>query len=186
MPIETEDIAAILALLLEVLGWLLHIFFATGYTLLCKWLEHIRNHEFDQRPRKIDRRYCLMAIIFYAFAAASHLVYTLKMVYHAMASYRREKNQPELRGEPRSVEVYRLVIVISTYVVPHIVLLFPYIRWLRRFEANDDGKNLSYTIACIAVSAINISAAAFLLLKGPILIICLAIWPRMKSGRGAF
>ncbi|PTB73348.1 hypothetical protein M440DRAFT_1464831 [Trichoderma longibrachiatum ATCC 18648] len=79
MPIETEDIAAILALLLEVLGWLLHIFFATGYTLLCKWLEHIRNHEFDQRPRKIDRRYCLMAIIFYAFAAASHLVYTLKM-----------------------------------------------------------------------------------------------------------
>ncbi|KAL7811169.1 hypothetical protein V8C44DRAFT_330863 [Trichoderma aethiopicum] len=185
MAMGTEDVAAILALLLEVLGWLLHIFFATGYIILCKWLEHIRNHEFDQRPRKIDRRYCLMAVIFYAFAAASHLIYALKVAYHAMASYRREKNQPELRGEPRSVAFY-LVIVISTYAVPHIVLLFPYIRWLRRFEADDEGRNLSYTIACIAVSAINISVAAFWLLRGPVLIICLAIWPRMKSGRGTF
>ncbi|ETR99850.1 hypothetical protein M419DRAFT_10361 [Trichoderma reesei RUT C-30] len=79
MAIEAEDAALGLALLIPFLRWLFHTSFATGLIILSIWLRDIRDHELDQQHRKIDRRYCLMAIVFYAFDAAYHLGRPVKL-----------------------------------------------------------------------------------------------------------
>ncbi|KAL6856552.1 hypothetical protein J3F83DRAFT_718345 [Trichoderma novae-zelandiae] len=87
MAIESQHVALAFSLLFRLLQWALHILLATAYIFLSKWLEHIRNHDFDEQHRKIDRRYCLMAIVFYALAANTHLFFILKMGYHATTGH---------------------------------------------------------------------------------------------------
>ncbi|PTB68110.1 hypothetical protein BBK36DRAFT_1157789 [Trichoderma citrinoviride] len=111
MAMDAESLASWIVLLFSIFRWLLHIFFATGYIILCKWLQHIRNHEFDQQHRKIDRRYCQMATVFYGIAAAAHLIALLKMMYRAMAGYssdRQEKNWWEFLGSGIKMQVASL------------------------------------------------------------------------------
>ncbi|KAH0495119.1 hypothetical protein TgHK011_008686 [Trichoderma gracile] len=190
MAIEAEDFGALLALLLIFLRWLFHASFATGLIILSIWLQHIRDHEFDQQHRKIDRRYCLMAIVFYALAAAFHLGNALMIISDAcgaiILSWQKKKNQstsPGLRRESSSGKPSRLCIGLVLDVIPHIVLLFPYIRWLRRFEANDEGRNAAYTIACIVVSALNITLAALYLCGGFGSIVGLLLWSWIEARR---
>ncbi|TFB02201.1 hypothetical protein CCMA1212_005732 [Trichoderma ghanense] len=182
MAIDAEDVALLFALFLRFLLWLLHVFFATGYIILCKWLQHIRNHEFDQQHRIIDRRYCLVAIIFYSLATAVHLGCVLRMVCDAICCYRKQSGSHGPRDKTLFEEPHLWYIGITMNVIPHIVLLFPYIRWLQGFEANGKGSNAAYTIACIAVSALNISAAALAYL-GLVFVMGLLVWSGVESRR---
>ncbi|OTA05560.1 hypothetical protein A9Z42_0062460 [Trichoderma parareesei] len=110
MAIEAEDAASFLALLIQVLRWLFHASFATGLIILSIWLRDIRDHEFDQQHRKIDRRYCLMAIVFYAFDAAIHLGSALTMVFDACCVMvlswwkKNESTSPGLRDQSSSAK----------------------------------------------------------------------------------